>query len=676
MSLLMNALKKAEEAKKNYQSADTILNSSNNSLPADRNDRLFFPESKDRQTDSQSQESDDLLSNTDAIVPNDNSNVSSPTETFQPAWNRDYLKELEDDDSSQTIATLNVDDPPSFSVKDWESRLRPEFKDSDSKEEVIPFYEEGLHHPVKALKTVDDLEASNLAVDDLERSSPEEVTVAEPANSLSNVLEVPNQVKAFSLRDWQQEQSPLQPDAVTTVTEEDNPFGPSALELGLHTAKVGDKKVGDKKVNTPNLKKNAAEHSLPPEPAVAQRILAAGASPSTYRTKVWYSLLSVVLITIGIGAYFYPDLKFLFDSPSSSTRPYDNNRRTIAVPTPSPSVANNPEKVAQNAKVPAVNQASRSPEPSSSVPQEQPKPSAPVASETSPLLTANPNSTLATAQAAGAKIKQQETDLKGATQPETPIKPDQGSKPKDNSPRETSKLNTGVATKATSEKPTAPNDKQKEIQLRKTLTQKINTEVSNGYSAFQRGDETTAERAYRQALQQDHNNRDALLGLAAVAMRRSDIHTAQQYYRRVLTLYPQETYAQVGLINTLDTRSHESESQLKFLLEKAPQSAYIHFSLGNLYANQGRWAQAQLAYFDAYRYDSKKADYAYNLAVSLDQLNQSAAALNYYQIALQLARTQTVNFNSKAIQRRVQTLLNHTPTKALSSLPSQTAVNQ
>jgi Flp pilus assembly protein TadD len=634
----MNALKKAEEAKKNYQSA-TSSNPSTNSLPTDENDHLFFPENQDQQTDSQSQESDDFLLKMDAIISSDNSSVSSPSETFQPAWNRDYLKELEleDNDPSQTITTLNVDDPPSFSVKDWESRLRPEFKDSDSKEEVIPYYEEGLHHPLEALKVVDDLE----------RSNQEEVEVKEPTKSLSKVLETPNQVKSFSLRDWQQEQSHLQPDAVATVTEDDNPFGPSAIELGLHTAKSGDKNV-----NTPRIKKDSAEHILSPEPATAQRLLVAGAQPSAYHTKIGYVLLGVVLISMGIGTYYYAgvsSLSSLFDSQSSPTNLFDKRQVTVTSP---PAV--NPEKVAQQVtKAPVANQAPKSPEPSSSAPQEQPKPPA--------------------APPASAK-QQPETDLAAAPKPAEPVKPDQGSKPTDNSPKETSKPNTEeskpkteVATKVTSEKPTAQNDKQKEIQLRKTLTQKINTEVSSGYSAFQRGDEKTAERAYRQALQQDQNNRDALLGLAAVAMRRGDIHSAQQYYRRVLTLYPQETYAQVGLINTLDTRSHESESQLKFLLEKAPQSAYIHFSLGNLYANQGRWAPAQQAYFDAYRYDSKKADYAYNLAVSLDQLNQSAAALNYYQTALQLARTQAVSFNSKAIQRRVQTLLNHTQTKALST---------
>jgi tetratricopeptide (TPR) repeat protein len=195
--------------------------------------------------------------------------------------------------------------------------------------------------------------------------------------------------------------------------------------------------------------------------------------------------------------------------------------------------------------------------------------------------------------------------------------------------------------------------------LKKSLSQQVNQDISTAYTAFQRGDTKTAEQVYSRALQQDQTNHDALLGLAAVAVQRGDIPTAQRYYRLLLKFYPQDTYAQVGLLNTLDNRSSDSESQLKLLLEKAPRSAYIHFSLGNLYANQGRWAQAQQAYFEAYRYDSNKADYAYNLAVSLDQLNQAKTALNYYQTALALGRTQVVSFNLQAIQQRVQTLLNH-----------------
>ncbi|OAD20991.1 TPR repeat-containing protein [Candidatus Thiomargarita nelsonii] len=185
----------------------------------------------------------------------------------------------------------------------------------------------------------------------------------------------------------------------------------------------------------------------------------------------------------------------------------------------------------------------------------------------------------------------------------------------------------------------------------------IDTELSNAYAAFQSGDNKAAQKAYNNVLQQDQNNRDALLGLAALALRGGDRHRAQQYYQSLLQKYPQDTLAQVCLINTLDQHAPASETQLKLILAQTPQSAYIHFSLGTLYAKQGRWAAAQQAFLNALAFDKKQADYAYNLAVSSDHLNQSRLALTYYQQALQLAQNQpVVNFNPQAVQKRVQTL--------------------
>jgi Tfp pilus assembly protein PilF len=182
-------------------------------------------------------------------------------------------------------------------------------------------------------------------------------------------------------------------------------------------------------------------------------------------------------------------------------------------------------------------------------------------------------------------------------------------------------------------------------------------ELTNGYQAWQRGDMSTAQQAYLAALQQEPNNRDALLGLAAIAAYQGKRQQAQHYYRQILKLYPQDTLAQVGLINSSNSLSLDNESRLKLLQEKSPQSAHIHFSLGNLYARQGRWAQAQQAYFQAYHYDKQQADYAYNLAISLDQLNQPAAALTYYQRALQLTHLNpVVHFEPQIVQKRIQTL--------------------
>ena len=73
---------------------------------------------------------------------------------------------------------------------------------------------------------------------------------------------------------------------------------------------------------------------------------------------------------------------------------------------------------------------------------------------------------------------------------------------------------------------------------------------------------------------------------------------------------------------------------------------------------QGRWPDAQTAFFDAVSNEPTNADYAYNLAVSLDQLGQAGPAAAYYQRALDLA-TASALFNPGVAQARLDTLRRH-----------------
>jgi uncharacterized protein HemY len=87
-----------------------------------------------------------------------------------------------------------------------------------------------------------------------------------------------------------------------------------------------------------------------------------------------------------------------------------------------------------------------------------------------------------------------------------------------------------------------------------------------------------------------------------------------------------------------------------------PEQPSLYFTLGRLYATQARWAEAQQAFFDAYRLDSANPDYAYNLAVSLDRLEQVQSALDYYNVALGLATGTPAGFDPSAVTERIQTL--------------------
>ena len=180
--------------------------------------------------------------------------------------------------------------------------------------------------------------------------------------------------------------------------------------------------------------------------------------------------------------------------------------------------------------------------------------------------------------------------------------------------------------------------------------------VQNAYAAFQAGDLAGARRHYQAMLLIDPNNRDALLGSAAIHLRQGDPRQAGVLYARLLEADPNDTDALAALSGLRQADPGQSETRLRRALERDPESGAALFALGNLHAREGRWAEAQQHYFRAFSADPGNADYAFNLAVGLDRLNQSKLALEYYQRALSLAGTGTVSFDRNAAATRAREL--------------------
>lgn len=181
--------------------------------------------------------------------------------------------------------------------------------------------------------------------------------------------------------------------------------------------------------------------------------------------------------------------------------------------------------------------------------------------------------------------------------------------------------------------------------------------VKDAYADFTAGRVFAAEEKYQRALAQRPANRDALLGLAAVATYRGDVAQAEHIYRTLLSRNPQDAAARAGMVaikGGLDPVA--SESQLKLMLDKSPEADWLHFSLGNVYAGQSRWAEAQQAYFNAWQVQPENADYLYNLAVALDHLGQHNTALDFYRRAQHRADSQPAQFDVATVQQRIAQL--------------------
>ncbi len=195
------------------------------------------------------------------------------------------------------------------------------------------------------------------------------------------------------------------------------------------------------------------------------------------------------------------------------------------------------------------------------------------------------------------------------------------------------------------------------IEIKRNPTKNgVSKELKAAYQAYITGDLEIAKQYYLEELETNPRNKDALLGLAAIATRLRLVNDAQGYYLRILELDPRDSSAIAGMAGLVQADPNQTESRLKNFLAQQPDAAALHFALGNNHVTQLRWAEAQQSFFRALSIDPTNADYAFNLAVSLDHLKKNALATKYYREALVLADRGPVGFKEAQIIERLKEL--------------------
>ncbi|MFA6311607.1 MAG: hypothetical protein WCV99_07075 [Sterolibacterium sp.] len=185
----------------------------------------------------------------------------------------------------------------------------------------------------------------------------------------------------------------------------------------------------------------------------------------------------------------------------------------------------------------------------------------------------------------------------------------------------------------------------------------LNPALSRGYEAYMAGNLGDAQNEYQQVLKTEAVNLDALHGMAAIKLRLGQAAAAEEYYLRAIEADPRDALATAGLIGLKGKIDPlQAESRLKTLLAAQPELPYLNFALGNLFASQNRWQEAQSAYFKAYNGEPENPDTLFNLAISLDRLHQPKLAYRYYSLALAAAESRPSNFDKTQLNIRLREL--------------------
>ncbi len=188
----------------------------------------------------------------------------------------------------------------------------------------------------------------------------------------------------------------------------------------------------------------------------------------------------------------------------------------------------------------------------------------------------------------------------------------------------------------------------------------ISTLLNSAWNSWHQGDVVTAEQTYRQVLERQPNNRDALMGMFAITqLQPASAAQSQDIAERLIDLYPQDEEVKTlisSVLNVTGASDEKTESALKNQLQQTPNNATIHYQLGVLYTNAKRWNDAQSAFFKAVSLDVGQPEYLANLAIAYDQLGKVDLAISGYQRALEAARARPTSLNQDALLARLQFL--------------------
>ena len=160
-----------------------------------------------------------------------------------------------------------------------------------------------------------------------------------------------------------------------------------------------------------------------------------------------------------------------------------------------------------------------------------------------------------------------------------------------------------------------------------------------GTLAYSRGDYGSATERYRQAIEANPNDADALNNLGQVLARTGKAAEALPYFERAITLYPNVWTYRFNLAHAYGQIGDwaRAVTVYRWAGELFPDDYATQFNLAMALHKQGREAEAVPAYLKAITLAPGEASFHFSLGSSYEKLNRPHDAVDSYRRYLELA---------------------------------------
>ncbi|NBO19278.1 MAG: tetratricopeptide repeat protein, partial [Proteobacteria bacterium] len=204
--------------------------------------------------------------------------------------------------------------------------------------------------------------------------------------------------------------------------------------------------------------------------------------------------------------------------------------------------------------------------------------------------------------------------------------------------------------------PTTVNHESMGVKMQVTTPRfNMDYELEKAYNALIAGNSDAAAQVYRNVLENDPTNKNALFGLATIYHRAGQIESARPLYAKLLTIDPDN---RDGLNNFLvllaDEAPEDALQHLERLKTLNPDFSPIPAQMAVIYQKLGQYDKATENMTRAIELAPENLAYRYNFAIMLDKQHKyEEAAQLYRQIMQAYQRGEKVPGNIQQIQQRL-----------------------